>query len=143
MLKLQRFPWLHFKVQAIWHRLQAMESETVLAVEWVTPEGEIVRLGSLGSSGEWFCGDGPGPSLRGIIRGIYNAARGAGCLYKSSNEDLSLAGTFHISDGRSITPLCPKRDTTELNDPIFLFPIEWRRWMRRSARLVRMKLYSH
>jgi glycolate oxidase len=41
----------------------------LLAVEWVTPDGEIVRLGSLGSLGEWFCGDGPGPSLRGIIRG--------------------------------------------------------------------------
>jgi len=41
----------------------------LLAAEWVTPEGDIVRTGSLGSSGTWFCGDGPGPSLRGIIRG--------------------------------------------------------------------------
>jgi glycolate oxidase len=41
----------------------------LLAVEWVTPDGEIVKMGSLGSLGEWFCGDGPGPSLRGIIRG--------------------------------------------------------------------------
>jgi glycolate oxidase len=39
-----------------------------LATEWVTDEGEIVRLGSLASCGEWFCGDGPGPSLRSIIR---------------------------------------------------------------------------
>jgi len=39
-----------------------------LATEWVTDEGEIIRLGTLGSSDEWFCGDGPGPSLRGIIR---------------------------------------------------------------------------
>jgi glycolate oxidase len=38
-----------------------------LAIEWVTPEGEIVRTGSLGSSDEWFCGDGPGPSLRSIL----------------------------------------------------------------------------
>lgn len=38
-----------------------------LAVEWVTPEGEIVRTGSLGSSDEWFGGDGPGPSLRCLI----------------------------------------------------------------------------
>jgi glycolate oxidase len=38
-----------------------------LAVEWVTPEGEIVSVGSLGSSDEWFCGDGPGPSLRCVI----------------------------------------------------------------------------
>jgi glycolate oxidase len=40
-----------------------------LATEWVTDEGEIVRLGTLGASDEWFCGDGPGPSLRGIYRG--------------------------------------------------------------------------
>ena len=38
-----------------------------LAIEWVTPEGDIVRSGSLGSSDEWFCGDGPGPSLRCMI----------------------------------------------------------------------------
>ncbi len=38
-----------------------------LAIEWVTPEGEIVRSGSFGSSDEWFSGDGPGPSLRSIL----------------------------------------------------------------------------
>ena len=38
-----------------------------LAIEWVTPEGDIVRSGSLGSSDEWHCGDGPGPSLRSIL----------------------------------------------------------------------------
>jgi glycolate oxidase len=38
-----------------------------LAVEWVTPEGDIVKSGSLGSSGKWFSGDGPGPSLRSIL----------------------------------------------------------------------------
>jgi glycolate oxidase len=38
-----------------------------LAIEWVTPEGEIVRSGALGSVNEWFCGDGPGPSLRAIL----------------------------------------------------------------------------
>ncbi|MBN1189637.1 MAG: FAD-binding protein [Dehalococcoidales bacterium] len=38
-----------------------------LAIEWVTPSGELVRSGSLGSSDEWFSGDGPGPSLRSIL----------------------------------------------------------------------------
>jgi glycolate oxidase len=38
-----------------------------LAIEWVTPEGNIVRTGALGSTDEWFCGDGPGPSLRSIL----------------------------------------------------------------------------
>ena len=38
-----------------------------LAIEWITPEGDIVRSGALGSADEWFCGDGPGPSLRSIL----------------------------------------------------------------------------
>jgi glycolate oxidase len=38
-----------------------------LAIEWVTPAGDIVRSGALGSSDDWFCGDGPGPSIRSIL----------------------------------------------------------------------------
>jgi glycolate oxidase len=41
-----------------------------LAVEWVTPDGELVRMGSLGAVDEWFCGDGPGPSLRSLVSSV-------------------------------------------------------------------------
>jgi glycolate oxidase len=41
----------------------------LLGVEWVTPTGEVVRTGSLGTDSGWFCPDGPGPSLRGLIKG--------------------------------------------------------------------------
>lgn len=58
----------------------------LLAVEWVTPEGEIVRMGSLGSSNEWFCGDGPGPSLRGIIRGSITPMGGMGIYTKAATK---------------------------------------------------------
>jgi len=44
-------------------------SENILGVEWVLPDGEIVRTGTLGSDGDWFCGEGPGPSFRAIFRG--------------------------------------------------------------------------
>lgn len=50
----------------------------LLAVEWVAPDGEIIRTGSLGAVGEWFCGDGPGPSLRGVIRGNVTPLGGMG-----------------------------------------------------------------
>ena len=43
--------------------------ENLLSFEWVTPTGEIMRSGSLGSGMGWFCDDGPGPGLRGIIMG--------------------------------------------------------------------------
>jgi glycolate oxidase len=50
----------------------------VLGVEWVLPDGEILRLGSLGSGDNWISGDGPGPSLRGIMRGAFGALGGLG-----------------------------------------------------------------
>ncbi len=66
--------------QGIGHMSQSASygDRNLLAVEWVTPDGEIIRLGSLGSSDEWFCGDGPGPSLRGVIRGNVTPLGGLG-----------------------------------------------------------------
>src|SRR4030042_5219875 len=49
-----------------------------LGVEWVLPTGDILRLGSLGSGSGWFTGDGPGPSLRGIMRGSAGGSGGLG-----------------------------------------------------------------
>jgi len=57
-----------------------------LALEWVTGDGEIIRLGSLGSLDEWFCGDGPGPSLRGIIRGNTMPLGGLGVYTKAAQK---------------------------------------------------------
>ncbi len=53
-------------------------SRNVLGVEWVLPTGELLRLGSLGSGAGWFSGDGPGPSLRGVMRGVFGAFGGLG-----------------------------------------------------------------
>ncbi len=57
-------------------------SRNVLGVEWVLPDGEILRLGTLGSGKGWYCGDGPGPSLRGIMRGNNGALGGFGVFTK-------------------------------------------------------------
>ena len=51
-----------------------------LGVEWVLPDGEILRLGSLGTGSGWFSGDGPGPSLRGVMRGYGGATGGIGVI---------------------------------------------------------------
>jgi glycolate oxidase len=53
-------------------------SRNLLGVEWVLPDGEVLRVGSPGSGAGWFCGDGPGPSLRGIMRGTSGAFGGFG-----------------------------------------------------------------
>ena len=53
-------------------------SRNVLGVEWVLPNGEVLNLGTPGSDLGWFSGDGPGPSLRGIMRGSSGALGGHG-----------------------------------------------------------------
>jgi glycolate oxidase len=58
----------------------------LLALEWVTPDGDIVRLGSLGTNDQWFCGDGPGPSLRGIVRGNTTPLGGLGVYTKAAQK---------------------------------------------------------
>jgi glycolate oxidase len=75
--------------------------ENLLGAEWVMPNGEILRTGSLGSGCGWFCAEGPGPSMRGIIRGALGARGGLGvytkCAVKLSHwpgpPELPIEGT--------------------------------------------------
>lgn len=60
----------------------SIHDRNVLGVEWVLPTGEVLKLGSPGSDMGWFSGDGPGPSLRGIMRGYYGACGGLGVFTK-------------------------------------------------------------
>ena len=106
----------------------------LLAVEWVTPEGEIVRLGSLGSLGEWFCGDGPGTVSEGYHKGCYHSSGGNGCIHKSGHEGLSLAGTFRIHDGRGLSAVCTGGDTPRISSSATTPFRRSRGWMRHSAR---------
>lgn len=50
----------------------------LLAWEWVTPEGDVVRSGAAGAGAGWFAGEGPGPGFRGMLRGYAGAAGGLG-----------------------------------------------------------------
>lgn len=56
----------------------------LLGAEWVLPDGEVLRLGTLGSGKGWFSGDGPGPSLRGIVRGSTGALSGLGIFTRAA-----------------------------------------------------------
>jgi glycolate oxidase len=59
-------------------------ARNVLAVEWVLPDGEIMTLGSYGLKNypDWYIGDGPGPSLRGVMRGWAGTKSGLGVFTK-------------------------------------------------------------
>jgi glycolate oxidase len=56
----------------------------VLGCEWVLPTGEVLNLGTAGREEGWFSGDGPGFSLRGILRGRAGANGGNGVITKCS-----------------------------------------------------------
>ncbi len=73
-----------------------------LAIEWVTPEGEIVRSGSLGASDEWFSGDGPGPSLRSILTSAVPPGTTPGVFTKAAIKLYHWAGpAAYSSVGKS------------------------------------------
>ncbi|MCL2111845.1 MAG: FAD-binding oxidoreductase [Clostridiales bacterium] len=63
--------WVGFGPSSIF---MGIASENLLGAEWVLPDGEILRTGTLGAEGEWFCGEGPGPSTRGMLRGWMGTA---------------------------------------------------------------------
>jgi glycolate oxidase len=65
---------------------QGYSGRNLLGVEWVLSTGEILRLGAPGSGAGWFSGDGPGPSLRGIMRGAMGAAGGLGVFTKCAGH---------------------------------------------------------
>jgi len=55
-----------------------------LGVEWVLPTGEILNLGAGETGNDLFSADGPGFSLRGILRGRTGANGGHGVITKAS-----------------------------------------------------------
>jgi FAD/FMN-containing dehydrogenase len=59
----------------------------VLGVEWVLPDGEIARLGSLAmQKDDYFWGEGIGPDLRGILRGYAGWAGGLGVVTRVATK---------------------------------------------------------
>jgi glycolate oxidase len=60
----------------------SMNARNLLSWEWVTPQGDIVRGGTADSACGWFAGEGPGPGVRGMIRGFCGATGGLGVFTK-------------------------------------------------------------
>jgi FAD/FMN-containing dehydrogenase len=58
--------------------------DNLMAMEWITPTGDLVRTGSAGAGVGWFSGEGPGPSMRGIARGFLGSKGSMGVYTKCS-----------------------------------------------------------
>jgi hypothetical protein len=56
-------------------------NRVLLSMEWVLPTGEIMKTGSLATDGAgYFWPGGPGPDLRGLIRGFFGVCGGLGIV---------------------------------------------------------------
>jgi len=67
----------------------------LLGVEWVLPTGDVLTLGSGGVGTGWFTADGPGPSLRGIMRGFQGTFGGLGVFTKCAVKLYKWSGPAH------------------------------------------------
>ncbi|HUL39716.1 MAG TPA: FAD-binding oxidoreductase, partial [Methanomassiliicoccales archaeon] len=67
----------------------------LLGVEWVLPTGEVLTLGSGGAGAGWFTADGPGPSLRGVMRGFQGTFGGLGVFTKCAVKLYKWNGPAH------------------------------------------------
>lgn len=54
-----------------------LPNRRILGTEYISPEGEITKMGSVAYGDDWFWGEGPGPDLRGMLRGYTGVL---GCL---------------------------------------------------------------
>ena len=56
-------------------------ASNVLGVEWVLPTGEVLTTGSLANpAGGYQWGEGPGPDLRGLLRGLIGSVGALGVI---------------------------------------------------------------
>ncbi len=97
--------------------------ENLLAAEWVMPTGDILRTGSLGSGLGWFSGDGLGPSLRGIFRGVLGACGGLGVFTK-------IAVKLYPWPGPAVMPIegTVPAYTAQLPENIRAHTLAWSTW---------------
>jgi len=90
--------------------ISGVGAHNLLAYEIILPDGEMMRSGppSL-AEGEWFWNDGPGPDLRGLLRGgQFGHAGGLGMVTKISCRLTHWAGpTVLPTHGVSIEKVSP------------------------------------
>ncbi|MGN0703751.1 MAG: FAD-binding oxidoreductase, partial [Lentihominibacter sp.] len=105
-----------------------VSGENMLGAEWVLPDGTVLKTGSLGSGAGWFCGEGPGPSARAILRGNLGTCGAMGVCTK-------LAVRLHPWPGPEVLPSRGKAPAykAELGDNFKCYTLcfgNWEDWTR-------------
>nr|WP_241425482.1 MULTISPECIES: FAD-binding oxidoreductase [Clostridium] len=76
----------------------------LLGAEWVLPTGDIMKMGSMETGASGFSCDGPGPSMRGVLRGQSGANGGHGVITKCSVKLYPWYGPPKVEFGGSPFP---------------------------------------
>ncbi|MDL2237408.1 FAD-dependent oxidoreductase [Christensenellaceae bacterium OttesenSCG-928-K19] len=71
---------------------------TILGLEWVMPDGDVIQIGSAGQKAGWFTTAGPGPDLLGVMRGFNGAMGGLGTYTKAAIKMGPWYGPKEIGD---------------------------------------------
>jgi hypothetical protein len=100
----------------------SFSGRNLLGVEWVLPTGELFTLGSGAVGKSWFTADGPGPSLRGILRGFSGTFGGLGVFTKCAVKLYPWAGpdTWEVAGKAPVYHLTEYPDNIKMN--IIAFP---------------------
>ena len=101
-------------------------NENMLALEWVLPNGEILRTGSLGSGDGWFCGEGLGPGVRGIVRGAFGSRGGMGIFVRCAVKLYPWPGPTQLPV-EGITPAYRTKLPDNIRGYTLAFP-SWKAW---------------
>jgi glycolate oxidase len=98
-----------------------MAGRNTLGVEMVLPTGEVLKIGSLGSGAGWFSGDGPGPSLRSLVKGITSPRCGVGVFTKAATKVFHWPGPA-VSPSEGISPSYRVKPFPEMHTYYVSFP---------------------
>jgi len=100
--------------------------ENLLGAEWVMPTGDILRNGSLGADCGWFCGEGPGPSMKGVFRGFLGAKGSMGVFTKCALKLFAWPGPAELPT-RGIIPAYKVSLPDNFKAYTVAFP-SWKAW---------------
>ncbi len=60
---------MNINANTLWTGWRNGKGRSILGVEWVLPDGSLMRIGSLANGEDFSWGEGPGPDMVGLLRG--------------------------------------------------------------------------